>query len=48
MKYTYTLITIIASLTILTQSGFVKLYPDAIRCGEGNNPGAIYFVHAAT
>lgn len=48
MKYTYKLITIIASLTILTQSGFVKLYPDAIRCGAGNSPGAIYFVHGTT
>lgn len=39
------LISLIAYITILTQSGFVKGFPDALRCGAGSTPGAIYFVH---
>ena len=39
------LISIFACISLLTQSTFVKGFPDALRCGDGNTPGAIYFLH---
>lgn len=35
-------------LMLLTTSRFKINYPDVLRCGDGNFPGAMYFVHAFT
>ena len=35
-------------LMLLTTSRFNNKYPDVLRCGDSNHPGAMYFAHAIT